>query len=476
MPRDTPCGPGRGARGAGGTTEVLVAAAAPFLGRWRIVAGQHHPEPSRPASRAGAPDPARPGAGSAASSAPDRTGADDARGADDAGGGGSGEGEGLLGTSVTAEMVKVQGAKTLKRTPLVIAFFLVFNYLVLPQLGGAREAADQLSAVNPVLLLVALGLEMAALVAYAQLTRVTLPPEPHLSMGTVLRIQLSTKAVTNLVPGGSAAGSTLGLRLLTQSGVSGAASGFSIATVGLGSAVVLNLLLWVALLISIPLDGFNPVYGTAAIVGMLLMALFAGLVVLLMKGQAPAIRVVRAVAGKLPFLDPDTAERFMLTLVDRLRELIANPSLIRRGVLWASVNWLLDAAALWVFIRAFGPTINPVDVIVAFCVANILAVIPLTPGGLGVVEATLIATLVGFGLGRSEAAISVVTYRLAQFWLPIPLGAISYATLRVGPRSLRRMRRAHPLRELADDTRDVAGVHVWDIDGEQPGRRSEASP
>ncbi|HXH56377.1 lysylphosphatidylglycerol synthase transmembrane domain-containing protein [Iamia sp.] len=368
---------------------------------------------------------------------------------------------------MTTERLKVTGAKTLKRTPLIIAFFLVFNYLVVPQLGGARQAADKLSAVNPILLLVGLGLELTALVAYAQLTRVTLPPTPRLSMSTVLRIQLSTKAVTNLVPGGSAAGGTLGYRLLTQSGVNGAAAGFSMATVGLGSAVVLNLLLWIALLVSIPLDGFNPVYGTAAIAGMVLLAVFAGLVVLLMKGRDPAIRVVRAVADKVPFLDPDTAERFMLTLVARLQDLIEDPTLIRRGILWASVNWLLDAAALWVFIRAFGPTLNPVDVIVAFCVANILAVIPITPGGLGFVEATLIATLVGFSLDSSTAAIAVVTYRLAQFWMPIPLGAISYATLRVGPRSIHKMRSRHPIRDLTGDTIDVAGVRVWDVEDER---------
>ncbi|CAN5550632.1 MAG: lysylphosphatidylglycerol synthase transmembrane domain-containing protein [Iamia sp.] len=426
---------------------MLVAREHPFLGQWRIAAGLNDdelPPPTPGAARdegAARPEPEDP------ATVEDRD-------------------DGLLGTSVTAETIKVKGAKTLKRTPLVIMFFLVFNYLVLPQLGGAREAADQLSQVNPFLLLLALGLEMAALFAYAQLTRVTLPRRPRLSMATVLRIQLSTKAVTNVVPGGSAAGSTVGLRLLTQSGVDGAAAGFSLATVGLGSAVVLNLLLWLALLVSIPLDGFNPVYGTAAIVGMILLAVFAGLIALLMKGQGPAIKVIRAVADKIPYLDPDTAERFMLTVVARLQELIENPTLIRRGIIWATVNWLLDAAALWVFIRAFGPTLNPVDVIVAFCVANILAVIPLTPGGLGVVEATLIATLVGFGLGRSEAAIAVVTYRLAQFWLPIPLGAISYASLRVGPKSIRRMR-AHPLRDLTDDTRDVADVRVWDVEGDR---------
>lgn len=374
------------------------------------------------------------------------------------------EPEGLLGTSVTTERLKVTGAKTLKRTPLIIIFFLVFNYFVLPTLSNVGEAIDRLSAVNPLLLLLALGLEVAALVAYAQLTRVTLPPEPRLGLGAILRIQLSTKAVTNLVPGGSAAGGTLGYRLLTQSGVDGASAGFSIATVGLGSAVVLNLLLWVALLISIPLGGFNPGFGTAAIIGMVLMAAVAALVALMLKGRDTAVRVVRAVARRVPFLDPDTAERFVRTLVGRLADLLDNPTLLRRGLTWACVNWLLDAAALWVFIRAFGPWLNPLDVIVAFCLANILAVIPITPGGLGIIEATLITTLVGFGLVQSEATVAVLTYRIAQFWLPIPLGAVSYATLRVGPSSITQLRRRHPIRDLTGDTAADAGVRVWDVD------------
>ncbi|HEX7135440.1 MAG TPA: YbhN family protein [Iamia sp.] len=377
---------------------------------------------------------------------------------------GDGEPEGLLGTNVTAEMLKVTGTKTLKRTPLIILFFLVFNYFVLPTLGDVGEAIDRLSAVNPLFLLLALGLEGAALVAYAQLTRVTLPEQPRLSLVSVLRIQLSTRAVTNLVPGGSAAGGTLGYRLLTQAGVDGPSAGFTMATVGLGSAIVLNLLLWVALLISIPLDGFNPVYGTAAIVGMVLLGAVAAGVALMLKGRDTAVRVVRAVARRVPLLNPDTAERFVRTLVARLSELLDNPTLLRRGLTWAVVNWLLDAAALWVFVRAFGPALNPVDVIVAFCIANILAVIPITPGGLGIIETSLIALLVGFGLANSEATVAVLAYRIAQFWMPIPLGAISYATLRLGPKSLRKIRGHHPLRELAGDTADMAQVRVWDVD------------
>ena len=165
---------------------------------------------------------------------------------------------------------------------------------------------------------------------------------------------MATKAVTNLVPGGSAAGGTLGYRLLTERGVSPPAAGFTLATVGLGSAVVLNAMLWLALLVSIPLNGFNPLYGTAAIVGLFLMLAMAGLVLLLMKGGSKAERLFRAIARKIPFVNAVTVSRVVYQVADRLHELMSQPRLIRRGLLWAAINWVLDAAALWVFLRAFG--------------------------------------------------------------------------------------------------------------------------
>ncbi len=94
-----------------------------------------------------------------------------------------------------------------RRTVFIVFFLLVFNYLVLPRLAGATQSADLIRRVNPLLLLLALGLEIAAFVAYAKLTRVTLPRQPRLSLLLLLRIQLATRAVTTLVPGGSAAGS-----------------------------------------------------------------------------------------------------------------------------------------------------------------------------------------------------------------------------------------------------------------------------
>ena len=350
----------------------------------------------------------------------------------------------------------------------MLVFLLIFNHLVIPQIGGARKALHLLSAVNPALLVLALALEVGAFLAYTQFTRSALPPDAPVGRLTLFRIQMATKAVTNLVPGGSAAGGTLGYRLLTEAGVDAPDAGFALATVGLGSAVVLNGMLWLALLVSIPLNGFDPIYVTAAIVGLVLLGSFAGLIILLMRGRNQAERVVRAVARHVPFVKEDAAARVVRQIAIRLREIAADPALIRRSILWATANWLLDAASLWVFIRAFGRTVGPVELIVAFGLANVLAAIPITPGGLGVIEAALTASLVGFGLDRGTASISVVTYRVAAFWLPIPLGAVAYGSLKFGPRSLRHKRERHPIRTLAKATGEFATVRKWDV--EDPGQ------
>jgi uncharacterized protein (TIRG00374 family) len=90
---------------------------------------------------------------------------------------------------------------------------------------------------------------------------------------------------------------------------------------------------------------------------------------------------------------------------------------------------LLDAASLWIFIFAFGTAISPIDLLVAFGLANILAVVPITPAGLGIIEGTLIPTLVGFGVPHNPAILAVLAYRFINFWLPIPLGGFAYMTL-----------------------------------------------
>jgi uncharacterized protein (TIRG00374 family) len=345
-------------------------------------------------------------------------------------------------------------SRQLKRLVLLLAFVVVVEYLVLPQIAGARRSIHLLSDVNPAWLVAGALLEAGAIVAYAQLTRAMLPPDDRVGLWTTVRITMSTLGVSHVVPGGTAAGASLGYRLLTDAGVSGTDATFALATQGVGSAVVLNLLLWIGLVVSIPLRGFNPLYLTAAILGTLLLAAFAAAVLLLTKGEDRVATTVCRLADRVPLVNGEAVSAALRRWADRLRALADDRDHLSRAIGWATANWLLDAASLWVFVAAYGHLSAPDGLLVAYGLAYVLAVIPITPSGLGVVEATLTSTLVGFGAARGEAILGVLSYRLVNFWLPIPLGGLSYISLKVGTRATRR-EKAEALREAAEESMEV---------------------
>ena len=358
--------------------------------------------------------------------------------------------------------------RTLRGTIELLVFLLVFVYFGLPALTNARNALNKLSEVRTTFLLVGFALQVLSLAAYAQLTRAALPPG-SISIGTLFRIQLTTKAITNVVPGGSAAGSAMGYRMITLAGVPGAEAGFGLVAASVGLAVLLNVILWLTLLVSIPAAGFRPIYVTMALAGVILLAAFGAIVMALIRGQQQAERAVRALARRTRFLNEDRMGALVERLASRLRELLADPPLMRRVAVWATANWLLDAASLWLILRAFGTTARLDSLLVAFCIANISAVIPITPGGLGVLDATLVAMLALFGYGNT-AGLAVPLYRVAQYFLPIPVGFVTYLTLRTGPW---RIDRAKPLGGLREETAEMvrSGESVYDW-AERFGRRS----
>jgi putative heme transporter len=334
---------------------------------------------------------------------------------------------------------------------LLFAFGVLY-FAVIPQIPGFRDAVERLRNVNPVLLGVGLGLEVAALVCYSLLTRATLGEAgAGLSVARLFRIQMSSKALSSIVPGGSAAGPALAYRLMTLSGVNGPDAGFALATAGVGSAVLLNAVLWFGLIISVPLRGVNRGYGLAAVIGILIMAFAAALVFALMEGQTRAERVLRWLARKM-HLSEDRAGAAVRQIGGRLEDLVADRRLLGRVFMWGMANWLLDAAALWVFLRAYGGSLGIDALMISFGLANIAAVVPITPGGLGIVEGIYIPSLVGFGLTSAQASLGVATYRLAQYFFPIVLGAVLYGSLRVGPWSIHRRERLRRLRDLAADS------------------------
>jgi uncharacterized membrane protein YbhN (UPF0104 family) len=96
-----------------------------------------------------------------------------------------------------------------------------------------------------------------------------------------------------------------------------------------------------------------------------------------------------------------------------------------RALAAAAGNRMLDYATLVAALYAVGANVRPSLVLLAYVVSLALGMIPITPGGLGFVETGLTTLLVLAGASTDQAVVGTLLYRLASFWLPIPLGALA---------------------------------------------------
>jgi uncharacterized protein (TIRG00374 family) len=85
-----------------------------------------------------------------------------------------------------------------------------------------------------------------------------------------------------------------------------------------------------------------------------------------------------------------------------------------------------DYLCLWAALRATGSRPHPSLVLLAYAVTGIIAFLPITPGGLGLVEAGLSGMLILAGVDSSSAFLATLAYRLASYWLPLLAGPIAY--------------------------------------------------
>jgi uncharacterized protein (TIRG00374 family) len=85
-------------------------------------------------------------------------------------------------------------------------------------------------------------------------------------------------------------------------------------------------------------------------------------------------------------------------------------------------NQIFDFLALEASLLAVGSEVNLVLVLLAYVAAAALAMIPITPGGLGFVEAGLTGVLALAGVQPDQAVLATLLYRLFSYWLPLPAG------------------------------------------------------
>lgn len=323
-------------------------------------------------------------------------------------------------------------SKAVRWISALVALVLIFEYVVLPQLLGSDNVLRAFMQLPPVLLAAAAALEALSLGCYSALTRVVLPGSRRPRYFTLLRIDLSDLAVNHVVPGGGTTSAALRYGLLTRAGVR-PQDALSAATVQVvGANLVLGALFGTGLLLALGEVRANRYFVTAGVVVLVLLLLSVLGLSVLDRHLAGAVRAARRAASWVRIITPGSAEQFIRTMAAETSMFRREPGRFVRALLLALSYWLLDAACLWTFVAAFGHVLTPGELLIAYGLANLVALAPLTPGGLGLVEGVLVPTLAGFGTPGSAAVLGVLSWRIVNFWLPIPLGGLAWISLRLG--------------------------------------------
>lgn len=323
-------------------------------------------------------------------------------------------------------------------------------YVVFPGLLTLFGSWPRLRDVDLWWFVVVVALVVGSMVSLWWLTRLALQrrtgPDGEwttVGWGTAASAHLAGNAAGKIVPGGPATAGVVQARLLIQSGQPASEVASAITAMGLlttGILLLLPVLTVPALLIG-PEPAKQVELGLLAslVVAVVMVGLSTAILV-----WTPFVVAVGKVAGQLlHFLHgdatPDSVAKALVASRDRVAASFDGRR--TRSVVAAAGNRMFDYAALVAALGALGVHARASEVMMAYAVAQALALIPITPGGLGFVESGLTTLLVLVGVSADQAVLATLLYRLAAFWLPIPLGALAWTGWRI---NLHLTRLRHP--------------------------------
>jgi uncharacterized protein (TIRG00374 family) len=296
---------------------------------------------------------------------------------------------------------------------------LIAFYFVLPGLLATFDALPRLRDVYPAWFPVILILESASFIAIWQLQRIALDSKGWFDIACS---HSAGNAVGRAVPGGVAAGGALQLKMLAQAGYDIPTATTALAATGLLATATLFALPVIALP-AVPFVAINEQLVEGALLAVFLffvLIAFSAWMITSDRAIARVGRIVAWVATKLHIGDGPGLGARVVESRNTIRNALRNSW--KRAVPAAAANQLFDFLALEASLLAVGATVDPLLVLLAYVAAATLAMIPITPGGLGFVEAGLAGVLTLAGASPDEAVLGTLLYRLFSYWLPLPLG------------------------------------------------------
>jgi len=297
-------------------------------------------------------------------------------------------------------------------------------YLLAPSVLGVLAASDDLVAIDWYWLVALLACQAAVLFFTWVLQRLLVedPEHERLPLALIASTQLVGNAVATAAPFGGAAGTAAQVRALAKRGVDPRRATAGIITFSLLQIASIGALALVGPVMVLLGVAVPATLGRTALLGCVALALITALLVVMLRSDR-AVSWIGNVAGMI--LRRDSKRIVVMLRRERrhLRRSMIGPGRARKVLGVALARSVADYLCLLAAVAAVSTTPQPGLVLLAFVAAAVLRLIPLTPGGLGPVEAALIPLLAAASTTRSGAVLATLAYRVASLWIPLLLAA-----------------------------------------------------
>lgn len=336
----------------------------------------------------------------------------------------------------------VRGAGRRWRVLGTILGVAIFAAVVVTGLTGdaAADAVRALARAPGWLAPVVVVLELASLAALGELLGTVLAAGGERpGRVAVQQVNLVRNVLARTLPVGGAVSVAGGAEAFVRWGVDAARAASALAASSVLSIAVLVLGLPVAGLLAAGAGDTGSLLLSGALLALAVGAVLVGLVALIRHPRLlteGAVWLTGAVArGPLRGrLRPEVVGEAVQRAAVALEALLDDRRALGRSVLWAVAAWGLDLAALVVIGATIGEGIPLRMLPLTLVVGQLAAAVPITPGGVGVVEASTIALLVNAGAPLPAATAAILCWRVANQWLPVLAGLVLLPLLRrTGP-------------------------------------------
>jgi putative heme transporter len=325
--------------------------------------------------------------------------------------------------------------------------------LLVGKRGELAAALHQLGHVDVSWLAAAVAAEALSLWTFAYLQhRVLAHGGAIIPMPALMILSLANDAIANTVPGEPAVSSAYRYRFYRQRGASGAGAGWTVFTILIAQAIGMSLILLLGVIVALAgatsaADAGVTVVGLVVVVAATAVLMRRDLVIRL---AGAGVRAARRFTG---YPRGNVGARIEATLA-RMREIPLSTRSTGLIVLIATWVWFCDFLCLVCAFGAVHATVPWHGVLLAYGVAQVVASLPVVPGGLGIVEGSLALILAAYGAGRVPAISAALAFRLVNFWLAIAVGWASVGVIaRLGRRSQAVQMSADDLAVLPDGRR-----------------------